>query len=88
MPTDSSASTLVLDALANHDGFSFGAGRETVYEYVDLEALDKLFERTRSPTMSLQFDVRGATVTVWKSGDEFAVYVTDRVGDSTTPHEE
>lgn len=78
MPTEPTPSTLVLGALKDHDGFSLGNERETVYEYVDPDTLDALFEHTRSSEMSLQFEMEAVVVTVWQSDGEVCAYVTDR----------
>ncbi|MFC6724559.1 HalOD1 output domain-containing protein [Halobium palmae] len=68
-------STLVLEALEECDGASLGDDDATVYEFVDLDALDAMFRRTRSPNLTLRLEAGDVSVTVWKSGEEVHVSV-------------
>ncbi|WP_158055491.1 HalOD1 output domain-containing protein [Halorussus halophilus] len=70
------ASVVVLEALEEFEGFSFPLG-STLYDFVDTDALDALFDSDREANTTIQLDIQEVTVTVRESADKISVRVTD-----------
>jgi Halobacterial output domain 1 len=60
---------LVTEALKEHDETDVDSGEWTLYDYIDPDALDSLFTHEGNTIPSVEFTVRGATVTVWQDDD-------------------
>lgn len=68
--TKPKASTLVLEALEQCDDFDVHARGVTLYDFVDVDALNSLFDHSRNANLSVEFDIQDLTVSVWQSDGE------------------
>ena len=76
--TRPSACTAIIEALDEYSDFDFQATGSTLYDFVDAEALDSLFDHNPDANVSVQFEIHDATVTVWKEDGEVSARVDDR----------
>lgn len=72
------ASTIVLEALDEHDDFDWETMDSTLYDFVDTDALNSVFTHDGNAEISVQFDVEEVTVTVWQSDTELYSRVSER----------
>ncbi|WP_458191020.1 HalOD1 output domain-containing protein [Haladaptatus sp. NG-WS-4] len=63
---------IVVEALEEHDGIDVDSGEWVLYDYINPDALDELFSHERNTISSVEFTVKGATVTVWQDGEVHA----------------
>jgi hypothetical protein len=59
----------VVKALKERGDIDEDSGDWALYDYIDPDALDRLFNHEGNSTPSVTFEVKGATVTVWKDGE-------------------
>ncbi|WP_227357086.1 HalOD1 output domain-containing protein [Haladaptatus salinisoli] len=76
--TQPKASTIIVEALEEYDGFSFKRRDSTLYDFVNPDALNSLFAHTHDEDVSVQFDIHDVTVTVWRSNGEISARVNDQ----------
>lgn len=60
---------VVVEALEDHDGVDLDSGDWVLYDYVDPDPLDDLFDHDGNTVMSVKFEIEEATVTVWHDGE-------------------
>ncbi|WP_458206759.1 HalOD1 output domain-containing protein [Haladaptatus sp. NG-SE-30] len=60
---------VVVEALEDHDGIELDSGEWTLYDCIDPDSLDDLFAHEGTTISSVEFTVKGATVTVWQNGE-------------------
>ncbi|RBI58286.1 hypothetical protein DMJ13_27470 [halophilic archaeon] len=75
--SSSRASSAVLEALAQHAGIDVDESDFRLYDVIDPDALDSLFSHQRDANLSVEFDVRDATVTVWRDDSEVRARISD-----------
>ena len=63
---------IVVKALEEHDGIDVDSGEWALYDYIDPDSLDDLFSKEGNTVTSVEFTVKGATVTVWQDGEVHA----------------
>ncbi|WP_458190783.1 HalOD1 output domain-containing protein [Haladaptatus sp. NG-WS-4] len=73
------ASTVVIEALREYDGIDVDDGEFRLYDFIEPDALDTIFSHRPTASVSIQFEIREATVTVWRTADE----ILARVGHSS-----
>ena len=73
------ASTVVLEALEQYAGIDPDESDFRLYDAVDPDALDSLFGRRPDTNLSVEFDVRDATMTVWRDDGEIRARIGDDV---------
>lgn len=61
-------STAISEAIEAHERSSFLEDEFALYDHVDREALDNLFRETDGVSISVQFFLPSATVSVWNDG--------------------
>ena len=74
---NASLSDVVPRAIEAFDEEALGRGQDRLYDRVDLEALDGLFQRSTDPSITVQFAVDGVAVSLW-GGDPVQVRVSAR----------
>lgn len=62
---DASLSNVVLRAIDDHGDGSLTRGEQTLYDRIDLDALDTLFREDGDATVTLQFAFDGMNVSLW-----------------------
>jgi hypothetical protein len=60
---------IVVEAIKEHDEIDVDLGDWTLYDYVDPDALDDLFNHEGNTIISVKFTVQGAIVTVWQDSE-------------------
>ncbi|WP_433634646.1 HalOD1 output domain-containing protein [Halomicrococcus sp. NG-SE-24] len=75
--SSSRASSVVLEALSQYAGIDVDGSDFRLYDVIDPDALDSLFSHQRDTNLSVEFDVRDATVTVWRNDSEVRVRISD-----------
>ncbi|WP_458208074.1 HalOD1 output domain-containing protein [Haladaptatus sp. NG-SE-30] len=72
------ASVVVIDALQEYDGIDIDAGEFQLYDFIEPDALDAIFSHRPTGSVSIQFDIREVTVTVWRAADDIRARVRHR----------
>jgi hypothetical protein len=66
------AHQVVVEALEDHGEFNEDSREWTLYDHIDPDALDNLFNHEGNSNPSVTFEAEGVTVTVWKDGEVHA----------------
>ncbi len=75
--SSSRASSVVLEALSQYAEIDVDGSDFRLYDVIDPDALDSLFSHQRDANLSVEFDVREATVTVQRDDDEIRARISD-----------
>ena len=64
--THTTACEAIVEALEEHESCNFLKTGSTLYDYVNTEALDTLFDHNPSVNLSIEFELEDVTVEVWR----------------------
>ena len=71
------ASTSIISSVRDHDRIDLQEQGLTLFDFVDLDALDQLFAHTSNADLSVQFTVQDATVIVSQSDGQIETRIVD-----------
>lgn len=72
-------SEAVREAIEAHENSSLSADELCLYDHVNPEAIDVLFEDTDGVDISVQINLTNVAVSIWSDGG-IDIRVTDRIG--------
>jgi len=71
------ASTSIISSIRGHDQINLQEQGLTLFDFIDLDAVDQLFAHTSDAGLSAQFTVQDATVIVSQSDGQIETRIVD-----------